>query len=204
MKNFNMKKSLAALALVGAASSATAADITANIAFTTLPEITITQIRALAYGNVLSLTTGALCTMSSSAGTEALTEAQTGLAGGASAGQLSGACDNSANGTVGIYEITSFADASVSVTLSKGTATEIDFTPAGHVIDYNGATAADAIASGTALTVEASASGDVEVGNGTILTGKNRVLVGGTIQNTQALTANGDYTTDFEINVVYN
>jgi hypothetical protein len=205
MKNFNMKKAFLLLAATGlTVGSVKAAEIEASLTFTTLPEITISEIRAVSFGSVLSLTNGALCDMDTATGTETLTDAQAGSDDGITAGTLTGACDTSVNGTVGIYEITSFAGADITVTLSAGTASEIDFTPDGHVIDYStGDGTATAAAVDTDVDVTASATGDTEVAAGDILTAKNRVLVGGTIQNTQALTADESYTATFNIDVVY-
>jgi hypothetical protein len=202
----NKIKSLVALAMMGTCSQLTAAEVTANISFTTLPEITVSQVRAISFGQVLSLTANAICTMGvdGGGGTEALTNAQAGYDAVTAtdmqdAGDLTGACDTNANGTVGIYEISSFRGADVAITLEKGTATEIDFTPAGKVYDYDATALEDLAAVGSSYQVQASSATTAF-----ILEGKNRVFLGGTIQNTQALEADGTYTTDFEINVVYN
>ena len=210
MKKLNIFKKATPLLLLAAMSPAMATDVSVSLDFTTLPVISILPIQALNFGSVLSLTLSHTCTMSTSAGT-LLTSTQEGVditdtvtfpgIAATSAGALSGNCIGAADGQVGIYEITSFSDAPITVTISQGTATSISFVPAGYVTDLeegvgmtretltSGAAGASANAS-AALTAFAQA-------------GTNRAVIGGIITNFSALTAGAPYATDFNLNVVY-
>lgn len=209
MKNLNTFKKVSPLLLLSAMAPAMATDVTVPINFTTLPVISITVIRPLDFGPVLSLTAADTCTMSTSAGT-ALTSAQEGANSNTAAfgnvaqtsvGQLSGDCAGGADGDVGIYEITSFPDANITVNVTLGTTTAIAFTPIGFVTDLDEA--------GTTFTRETlNTSTPALVNASAALTafavaGTNRAIVGGTIINQVALTAGAPYATDFNLNVVY-
>jgi len=206
MKKFNKLKSLIPLALIGASSSALAVDQTATFTFETLPDITIAETRALDFGANLTLTQADTCAMEArTAGSETLTDSQLGITGAGgfttaytSSGDLSGtSC--SGDGTVGIYTVSSYAGAGITVTLSTGTATEIAFVPAGFVVDHTAA-AEDLVAltSGTGANAVAAPALTAYTN-----AGDTKVIVGGTITNQQALTAGDSYTTDFNIDVVY-
>lgn len=213
MKPLNIFKKASPLLMLAAAVPAMATDVNVPLSFTTLPVISITQIRALDFGPVLSLTLADTCTMSTSLGTP-LTPAQEGadstnaglwsapgVLAANSTGRLSGDCTGAADGTTGIYEIRSFANANITVSISEGTATDISFVPAGYVTD---------LAEGTSFTRETLTSG----GAGTAANasaaltayaqaGTNRAIIGGTITNFAPLSAGGSYATDFNLNVVY-
>lgn len=212
MKNLNTFKKASPLLLLSAMAPALATDVNVPINFTTLPVISIAQIRALDFGPVLSLTAADTCTMSTSAGT-LLTNAQEGVnstnattfttttLAQNSVGQLAGDCAGGADGNVGIYEITSFQDADITVSVTVGTTTNIAFTPIGYVTNLD---EAGGVFARTALSVGVSAN----VNASTALTafsvaGTNRAIVGGTITNQVALTAGAPYATDFNLNVVY-
>jgi hypothetical protein len=210
MKHLNTFKKATPLLLIAAMSPAMATDLLVPINFTTLPVITITAITPLDFGPVLSLTLADTCTMSTSAGT-ALTPAQEGTdstdavlfgtpAVAQSVGEFSGDCSGAADGTPGIYEITSFADADITVSVTAGTATDISFAPAGYVTNVveAGVFSRETLAVGTDALVNASASLTAFGQAGT-----NRAIVGGTITNFAALTAGAPYATDFNLNVVY-
>jgi hypothetical protein len=215
MKSLNIFKKATPLLLLAAASPAMATDVTVPLNFTTLPVITITQIRALDFGAVLSLTLADTCTMSTSAGT-VLTSIQEGtnsaLAAGTngfgagtvaanSVGQLSGDCLGGADGNVGIYEIKSFTNADITVSISDGTATDISFVPAGYVTDLvetSSFTREVLTSGGAGASANASAAITAFAQAGT-----NRAIIGGTITNFAPLTAGAAYATDFNLNVVY-
>lgn len=197
------------LLLLPVMGGAMAADISVPLSFTTLPVITITEIRPLVFGDVLSLTQAATCEMSTSAGT-ALTPAQEGadLTNGTlyptatpsaqSAGQLSNGCTGD-DGQVGIYQIRSFSNANISVSVTAGTPTDISFAPAGYVTSLIEAGAATReTLNGTGVVANASQALSAFAPAGT-----NRAIVGGTITNQVGLTAGTAYTTDFNLNVVY-
>jgi hypothetical protein len=208
MKNFNIFKKASPLLLLSAMAPAMATDVSVPLNFTTLPVISITPIRPLDFGAVLSLTAADTCTMSTSAGT-ALTSAQEGVNSNianlgsvaqVSVGELSGSCAGGADGNVGIYEITSFQDADITVSVTTGTATDIAFTPIGFVTN---------IIEGGTFTREAMNVGlDADVNASLALSafavaGTNRAIVGGTITNQVGLTAGAAVATDFNLNVVY-
>ena len=202
MKKMNNLKKLAFAMAVGASMNASAADFNAGLAFDTLPAITISEIRAMDFGAVLSLTQAATCAMSadSAGGTETLTDTQLGvnIAAYNNSGELTGGCTG--NGTVGIYEVSSYSGAAITVSVTAGTATDIAFVPSGFAVDHNGGGAA------TGETLGVGTDADVEAANAiTAFTqaGVSRVVVGGTITNQVALTADGTYNTDFNLDVVY-
>jgi hypothetical protein len=211
MKNLNTFKKASSLLLLSAMAPAMATDVNVPINFTTLPVISIAEIRPLDFGAVLSLTAADTCTMSTSGGT-LLTSAQEGVNSTSatfttttlaqnSVGLLSGNCAGGADGAVGIYEITSFQDADITVTVTTGTTTDIAFTPIGYVtnLDESG---------GVFARTNLSVGVDALVNASTALTafslaGTNRAIVGGTITNQIGLNAGAPYATDFNLNVVY-
>jgi len=203
MKTLSKMKKFLPLAIVaGLSTNVSATDFAASLEFDTLAEIQIVTVRDIAFGPVLALTQAATCDMDvSGGGTEILTDNQLGStthASYTSSGALSATCGNdSLNGTVGIYEIQSYSGASITVDLNGGTDTEISFVPDGFVVDHN---TNDIVG----ITVGADANADAT----STLTaqsqvGRNIVVVGGEITNLQTLTADGTYTTDFELVVTY-
>jgi hypothetical protein len=211
MKQLNMFKKVTPLLLLTAIAPAMATDVLVPLNFTTLPVIDIQPIQALDFGAVLSLTLADECTMGTDdSGGTALTAALEGVdstdAGfsvatlpAAEVGLLSDDCSGAANGQVGIYEITSFADADITVTVTAGTATDISFAPIGYVTNIAGTTfSREAINIGLDADVSASAALTAFAQAGT-----NRAVIGGTITNFGALNAGQAYATDFNLNVVY-
>lgn len=208
MKNLNTFKKVTPLLLIAAMAPAMATDVNVPLNFTTLPVITITEIRPLDFGPVLSLTAADTCTMSTSAGT-ALTSAQEGVNSNianlgsvaqVSVGELSGTCTGGADGNVGIYQITSFQDANISVSVTVGTTTDIAFNPIGYVTNIveGGTFTRETLNTTTPANVNASAALTAFA-----VAGTNRAIVGGTITNQVGLTAGAPYATDFNLNVVY-
>jgi hypothetical protein len=213
MKNLNALKKATPILLMAAIAPAMATDVNVPLNFTTLPVITITEIQALDFGPVLTLSAAADCSMGTNdvGGTPltfaleggdpdkaaytntALTQALTGL--------LSGTCAGAANGDVGIYEITSFKDADITVSVTAGTPTDIAFSPVGYVTDLDeagGNFSREVLFVGT----------DADVNASTLLTafsqiGTNRAIIGGEIINQVGLNAGTPYSTDFNLNVVY-
>jgi hypothetical protein len=213
MKNSNTFKKATPLLLIAAIAPAMATDVSVPLNFTTLPVITILPIRALDFGAVLSLGAAASCTMSAidAANGTALTPSQEGAdatsyANGDNAenfaGLLSGSCAGGADGAVGIYEITSFQDADISVSVTAGTTTDIAFTPIGYVTDLEDG-------AGDSFTREPLLIGTPALANastalsGFSVIGTSRAVIGGTIINQVPLTAGAPYATDFNLNVVY-
>lgn len=212
MNQLNTFKKVTPLLLLTAMSSAMATDVNVPLNFTTLPVITIAATTPMNFGPVLSLTLADTCTMAhTGVGGTALTPADEGTdstdggtygttVAATTTGLLSGNCTGGANGQVGIYTITSFADADITVSVTAGTATDISFEPIGFVTDIveGGLFARTPLSIGTPALVNASA----------VLTaygqaGTNRAIVGGTITNFAGLTAGAAYATDFNLNVVY-
>lgn len=202
MKAFTKFKIASAIALLPLATQVSATDLTVPITFQTLPVITITEVQALSFGNVLSLTQASTCKLEATSTGHSLSNSEEGqvvAANAATAGVLSGACAGEPDGTPGIYQITSFASANITVSLTAGTASEIAFNPEGYVVDYNAGTPErDAITVSTDANVQATNAITANSQAGT-----NRVIIGGTVTNQQALTAGSDYTTDFDLDVVY-
>jgi hypothetical protein len=209
MKHFNKLKKASALLLLPVMGSAMATDVTVPLSFTTLPVITITEITPMAFGDVLSLTQADTCTMSTTLGT-AITAADEGAdltdtgvytnTGGTEAvGELSGNCSGD-DAQPGLYEITSFADADITVSVTVGVDTDIGFTPIGYVTNLLEASTPtrETLAVGTDADVNATAALSAYANAGT-----NRAVVGGTITNLVTLTAGAAYATDFNLNVVY-
>jgi len=211
MNQLNKFKKAAPLLLLTAMSPAMATDLLVPLNFTTLPVISIATITALDFGPVLSLTLADTCTMSTSAGTD-LTPTQEGadstdalvFTGGTAiaqpVGAFTGDCLGAADGTPGIYEITSFVDALITVTVTAGTATDISFAPAGYVtdLDESGGFSREALSIGVDAGAEASAAISAYAQAGT-----NRAVIGGTITNFAPLVAGDPYATDFNLDVVY-
>jgi hypothetical protein len=213
MKKFNrlLLKS-APLLLLPVMGTTMATDVTVPLSFTTLPAIQIDEIRPLAFGDVLSLTQADTCIMSVSAGTAVtsnqegvnLNQALHGTVSAVSAGELSGACAGADDGEVGIYEITSFADAALTVEVTLGTTNDIGFTPSGYVTNL----VEGSPGSSSRETISVGVGNDASVNASAGLTpfaaaGTNRAIIGGTITNFVPLTAGAPYATDFNLNVVY-
>lgn len=214
MNKLSMFKKSTPLLLVAAISPAMATDVNVPLNFTTLPVISIGIIRDLDFGAVLSLTAADSCTMSTSAGTlltptlegvdstNATIFDNTTLAQN-STGQLSGACAGAADGTTGIYEITSFPDADITVSVSVGTPTDIAFTPIGYVTDLVEAGDGGVFSRETLNTTTDADANASKALTAFSVAGTNRAIIGGTIVNQVGLTAGAPYATDFNLDVVY-
>ncbi|MBU2917121.1 hypothetical protein KO505_03975 [Psychrosphaera sp. F3M07] len=207
MKTLNVIKKSLPLVLAGLTTNALATDFTTTLSFDTLAEITLTEIRPVAFGPVLALTPAATCTLDPvGAGTETLSAAQIGVGtptGYTASGELSAGCgDPDANGQAGIIEVSAYADAGVTVEVIAGTANDISFTPDAWVADFTASDTAtfDQITNGVGSGQDAQVSPDLTAN---LPAGRTRIIVGGSIQNQVALTADGAYTADFDVNVIY-
>jgi hypothetical protein len=209
MKNYNTFKKVTPILLLAAMAPAMATDVSVPINFTTLPVISITEIRPLNFGAALTLTAADTCLMSVAAGTP-LTSAQEGVNSTiadlgsvtqVSVGELSETCLGADDGETGIYEITSSPNADITVNVTLGTPTDIEFTPIGFVTNI--------IESGGPFTREPlNVALDADVNASFALTafavaGTNRAIIGGRITNQVGLVAGAPYATDFNLNVVY-
>jgi hypothetical protein len=216
MKRFNLTKAALLIATSISAANVQAADVTLDISFTTLPEIVITEEQAISFGEVLSPSDTHTCVMdldaSTGTGGTDLAPADVGTDDVTfSAGTLTGECDTSVEGTPGIYLIDASNNADVEVTVSAGTATDIAFEPVGFIVNYQDATttaAATAFVEGTGVDVYAASDtaggGDDDIVSGYVADGQTRVLVAGTVTNQTSLTVGTEYTTTFDIDVLYN
>jgi hypothetical protein len=198
MTNFKYMKKLKkplSLLLLPLASGANAELVTVPLSFATLPVISVDEETAMVFGQVLNLAQAATCNLSATAGT-VIVQADDGHPGTTAAGgDLSGGC--SGEGIPGVYTIKSVPGAEIQVSVVAGAATEISLAPIGVVINHTGPTR-DPIDESTSTIVDASATINTFTAAGT-----NRVIMGGTVTNTQALTSGQAYTTTFDINVVY-
>ena len=213
MKNINTFKKATPLLLISAMAPAMATDVNVPLNFTTLPVITILSIRDLDFGPVLSLGAAASCTMKAidAANGTLLTPSQEGAdatayANGDNAvnyaGLLTGSCAGGADGNVGIYEITSFQDADITVSVTAGTTTDIEFSPNGYVTDLDDTVADSFTRESLSIGVGANANASTAL-TGFSVIGTSRAIIGGTIINQVGLTAGDPYATDFNLNVVY-
>lgn len=228
MQPKKLKQFLLPLAVATAMSSTSLMAATANysVGFTTVPDITITQVQAMSFGSFLGLTNGATCTMTvTDSGTAAtypgdsvLRVARAVPAGpGADVAKLTscGSAPATATGTVGIYEIQGIAGGSVVVTVGNVTGgTDFNYTAGGCVATFDGAGDGDsclALTGGTptgAGLVKLASAADT-VGNtggansGNPTPGAARIAVGGTITATATHTAGQTLTQSFAITVTY-
>jgi hypothetical protein len=214
MKLNKLFKLTSVSAVLAVSTTALATDVTVPLSFKTLPVITVTEVKAMDFGAVLTLAQADTCTMSTTAGGKVtlsdegqdlatITTGGTGLA-APLGGQLSNDCAGAPDGQPGIYQISSFEGADITVNLATGTATDISLNPAGYVVDLNDDLQTNSTASRETLAIGT----DAAVRASGALTaysqkGINRVVIGGTIINQNALTADTAYNTDFTINVTY-
>jgi hypothetical protein len=208
MKHFNKFIKATPLLLLPLMGSAMATDITVPLNFSTLPVIDIQELTPMAFGDVLSLAQAATCTMSATAGANIsiADEGQdmvtlNGTLAAPGGGTLSNACVGLADGQPGVYEVTSFAGANITVSVTAGTATEIALDPSGYATSVTAGTSSRpsvSVGIGNDANVTASATLTAFSAAGT-----NRVIVAGTITNQTTLTAGSPYATDFNLNVVY-
>jgi hypothetical protein len=196
MTNLKLFKKAVPLLILPMANFANAVDVTANLTFTTLPVIVVTEDTPMSFGPVLSLAQAADCTMSAIAGSVITASDDGNDSTTPAGGTLTGDCTGS--GQPGVYTITSVATAELSVSVSAVTpGVNIGFEPIGIVID-RGANTRDPVTTAAAAVVTASTIINSYTGPGT-----NRVIMGGTITNQQNLTSGGTYTSQFVIDVVY-
>jgi len=224
MQLFKISKLLVPCALMISVISldASAADSTNySVAFTTVPDITITQNQAMDFGVGLQLTAGINCTLSlTDQGTPATYPGDTAMkmAGsaadteGANVGDLAGTgCDTVAKGgTYGLYEISGVNGGTVKVTVNPNTTgTDFTFVPTGCVAIYDGAGNGDtctAFTSGVALnTVRIADLADTvgNTGGGIPAPGKTLIAVGGTITTASTHSAGQSLNETFDIVVTY-
>lgn len=209
----NLSKKLLVTALAGVAFASTAAQtINPTVGFTTLPDITLNEIQAINFGNVLKLSQNATCTMA--LGTDAsgtddhVFDAATIRAAAADVPAPSNAvtpgtytddCATGATGTgtPGLYEIVAEAGTDVTVILTGIDSTELGYAAAGYGISAGGGELpiTDGGA-GQTFTTPTSATA-------TSTAGVLRVAVGGTLTNLVKLDPDTSYSASLQIDVNY-
>lgn len=211
---FNKITKALCVASIFASPMALADNIDAGISFTTVPDVSIVQLQALAFGGGMPLTLNDDCTLLVST-TAAPSETDAGISntGAAATGTFetrTGACDPAITGNAGIYEVSGGQGVPVKITLNSLTGTNFDFTPTGVVGNYDGAATAngDAFAdlvADTELTVNLANTNDVTnaVAGGAPQAGKTQIFVGGTLTASTNLVAGTTYTETFTIDVTY-
>jgi hypothetical protein len=199
MNNFNyskkMKKTLALL-MLPLTFGASAAEITASLTFDTLPVITIAEDKPIVFGQVLSLAQAEACTLSTTGGTTIVAADEGVTIATPVGGDLTCSTDE---GQPGVYTITSAATADIQVSLASATPDPagIGFVPAGYVVNRAADTRVQ-VAVGSPVSVEASTTL-----NGFSPAGTNSVIIGGEVTNQVQLTAGQQYSTTFDIDVIY-
>ncbi len=197
MKKFKNITKMLPLLLVPMASGVYATDITATLTFSTLPIIVVTEDTPMDFGDVLSLSQADTCTMDVLAGPNIAVADEGFVVGSGSAGGGNLSVNCTGTGQPGVYTITSFSGADITVNLTLGTPGDISFAPVGNLIDVGG-DARVPVAVGTGSNGTASTSI-----NAYTLAGTNRIIVAGTITNQAPLTSGQLYNADFNIEVTY-
>lgn len=217
MKLKMMKKALIPASIATAAFSGYLNAATENYAvgFSTVPDITITEVTALDFGNGLGLASGSTCVMvgDSTAGTyigdPTMNLSQdTPVAAGGNHGDTTCATGVNDSGTVGVYEVIGVPGGTVSITVNDiGSGTAFNFTSTGCAGNYDGLADGDGCTDLTsgAASVQLAAPGDTvgNTGTGNPVSGTTRISVGGTITTQQAHTAGTLLTESFVIDVTY-
>jgi hypothetical protein len=226
MKAINCKKTLLASALIamsGLSTSTLAADGTFGLNFTTVPDVSISQVIGLNFGDDLQLATGSTCTLAVDASSTNTPSSAAGLldvSGDITEGtdfQLrSGNCDSTStsDGIVGKYVINGAEGVTVSITVNPiitGSGGNFAFSPQGVASNY--AAAADdtfvALAPGVGQTATADvrlhSSADADQGGtSSPFPGQSFLFIGGTLTADTQLTAGTVYAAStFVVDVTY-
>lgn len=220
MKANKITSLLVATGLTAAAStSLQAADVPMSFSFQTVPDVTISLVQNLSFGNDFTLAVSSTCSMLvSSASTErpgsvaARIGTATAWAAGTSYQAKSGNCDTANPGTAGIYKIAGAKGVDVDVTVNAIPAGGVDFSfiPEGCVVSYDGSADGDncfdLTANGNNREYTATLAADADtIGNtsGSPIAGEALLYVGGEITAQNTLTAGTTYTQQFTIDVTY-
>jgi hypothetical protein len=202
MNNFKMSKKLLPLMLLPFANMASATTEQFTVGFTTLPAITIGPVTAMAFGQVLKLPNGSVCTMLAGGthflGTASVEKSGTPAAGG-TPGAMAGSCAGGDDGTLGVYEVAGLAGTDVTLTLLGETNVDIQFEPVGYTWDFNNNAYIDLDNTGSDTYQIADGSD----GTATVTPGVSRIILGGTITNQRVLLAGDNVTANFTIDVNY-
>jgi len=189
-------------------------NIDGAISFTTVPDVSIIQLQALAFGGGMPLTLNDTCVLLvSDTVNPSETDAGISNSGAAEAGTYqtrTGQCDNTIKGTAGIYSVSGGSGVPIKITLNALTGTKFNFSPTGTVGNYDGANTANgdtfvALVADTEATVNLANTNDVTnaVAGGAPQAGKTKVFVGGTMTASSNLVAGTTYTESFTIDITY-
>ncbi|MBL4910883.1 MAG: hypothetical protein JKX78_12825 [Alteromonadaceae bacterium] len=209
-------KSLVKSCFVGAIalsvmSSANAATGTFAVGFTTVADITITEVQPISFGTTMFITNAGTCTMNVATPLAVTMQAELASLSGSNFGNVAGSgCVTTAAGAGGnqggYFRLTGISGADVKVTINSASNADFGFVPSGCAIDHDGTAGANtdsclAFTAGTPLTVTLANSTDA---GGTNPVDKQLMLaVGGTITVNQALTSATVYTQNFTIVAIY-
>jgi hypothetical protein len=190
-------------------------NIDGAISFTTVPDVSIIQLQALAFGGGMPLTLNDTCVLLVS-GTDTPSETDAGISSPAGAPESAnyqtrtGQCDNTIKGAAGIYSVSGGSGVPIKITLNALTGTKFNFTPTGTVGNYDGADTANgdsfmALVADTEATVNLANTNDVTnaIAGGAPQAGKTKVFVGGTMTASSNLVAGTTYTESFTIDITY-
>jgi hypothetical protein len=201
MKKNIITKALAGSVMVAASMSATAVDQTMNLAFTTLPAITITEVGSGIDLGTAAITGGAntTCTI----GIDSVTPSDVAAAANTLVTvSLSGdGCVNAAGATgtafAGMATIDGGDGMTVNVTVNSDSNADFTFTPAATVVQADGGA--------TPVALTADTAGQVVLGpNGNTGAGIAHLYIGGDIViGATELTAGTPYSTTYNVTVTY-
>ncbi len=218
MRAINMKKTLicSAVLALGFGGLAQAATVTADFAFTTVPDVAIAEAIALDFGVDLRLGVGTTCTLlvtnvvgpGSTAGRYGPTTADA-----ATFQNRTGDCDNAGTGTAGVYDITGANGVDVAIIVNPilpNASNFFAFVPTATAVEYDNGADGDALVAfgagvGSTATGTAQLATPADTGVGSPIPGQTKLFVGGTLTAQQQLTAGTDYNLQtFIVDVVYN
>jgi hypothetical protein len=193
-----------------------ATDVDLGLNFTTIADVSITQVTALDMGTDLAVASSSACSMAVNNATAKPSEvagqiANTGAAEDAGYAALTGNCDTSVKGTPGVYRITGAPGLDVAITLNFLNGTDITFSPIGVASDYDNA----GTNNGDGFTDITTGGGeDVRFANandesfrtvgGFPTAGEVMLFVGGTVTAKNTLNTAQTYTEQFVIDANYN
>jgi hypothetical protein len=210
-------KTLAQSLLVSAISlatinSANAATGTFAVGFTTVADVTITEVQPLSFGTTMFITNGGICTLDALTPLAATMQSDETTLTGTNFGNVAGSgCVTTAAGASGnqggYYRLTGLSGANVKITVNPASNADFGFVPSGCVNDHDGTAVANSdnclvFTSGTQLT--ATLANAVEGGGANPVDTQLMLAVGGTITiGGTDLTSATVYTQNFTIVATY-
>ncbi len=205
------KSCLAGIFAISALGNANAATGTFAVGFTTVADITITEVQPISFGTTMFITNAGTCTMDVATPLALTMQAELASLTGANFGNVTGSgCVTTAAGASGnqggYFRLTGLSGADVKLTVNSASNADFGFVPTGCAIDHDGTAGAN---TDSCLTFTAGTPLTVTLANATDAGGTNPVdkqlmlAVGGTITVNQALTAATAYTQNFTIVATY-